>query len=112
MVAQLSRLPVPCLLFPSFPPTWRFSRALPLAFSYAGWIGGTILFLICGGLTNYTGKVLAKIMSKEPGLKTYADIGTYAFGPNARLVVSLLFCLELWAVSVGEYDEQQRDFFD
>ena len=62
----------------------------------------TVLFLICGGLTNYTGKVLAKIMSKEPGLKTYSDIGAYAFGANARLVVSLLFCLELWAVSVGE----------
>lgn len=75
--------------------------ALPLAFSYAGWIGGTVLFLVCGLLTNYTGKVLAKIMSKEPSLRTYADIGSYAFGPSARILISLFFCLELWAVSVA-----------
>ncbi|EST04772.1 Amino acid transporter, transmembrane [Kalmanozyma brasiliensis GHG001] len=75
--------------------------ALPLAFSYAGWVGGTLLFLVCGLLTNYTGKVLAKIMSKEPSLRTYADIGSYAFGPSARVLISLFFCLELWAVSVA-----------
>ncbi|KAJ1023525.1 hypothetical protein NDA16_003142 [Ustilago loliicola] len=75
--------------------------ALPLAFSYAGWIGGTVLFLVCGMLTNYTGKVLAKIMAKEPSLRTYADIGSYAFGPSARILISLFFCLELWAVSVA-----------
>ncbi|CBQ72713.1 related to amino acid transport protein [Sporisorium reilianum SRZ2] len=75
--------------------------ALPLAFSYAGWIGGTVLFLVCGLLTNYTGKVLAKIMAKEPSLRTYADIGSYAFGPSARILISLFFCLELWAVSVA-----------
>ncbi|PWN49277.1 hypothetical protein IE53DRAFT_317914 [Violaceomyces palustris] len=75
--------------------------ALPLAFSLAGWLGGTVLFMICGALTNYTGKVLARIMWKEPSLRTYADIGSYAFGPQARLLVSLFFCLELWAVSVA-----------
>ncbi|GAC94538.1 amino acid transporter [Pseudozyma hubeiensis SY62] len=75
--------------------------ALPLAFSYAGWIGGTVLFLVCGLLTNYTGKVLAKIMAKELSLRTYADIGSYAFGPSARILISLFFCLELWAVSVA-----------
>ncbi|KAI3477704.1 hypothetical protein L1887_60523 [Cichorium endivia] len=47
------------------------------------------------------GKVLAKIMSKEPSLRTYADIGSYAFGPSARILISLFFCLELWAVSVA-----------
>ncbi|EPQ28176.1 uncharacterized protein PFL1_04503 [Pseudozyma flocculosa PF-1] len=75
--------------------------ALPLAFSYAGWIGGAGLFLVCGALTNYTGKVLAAIMAREPSLRTYADIGSYAFGPRARWLVSLFFCLELWAVSVA-----------
>ncbi|KAN0064042.1 hypothetical protein ACQY0O_003648 [Thecaphora frezii] len=75
--------------------------ALPLAFSYAGWIGGVALFVLCGALTNYTGKVLASIMGRDPSLRTYADIGSYAFGPSARLLVSLLFCLELWAVSTA-----------
>lgn len=61
-----------------------------------------MLFLLSGLLTNYTGKVLASIMSQEPELRTYADIGSYAFGAKARLVVSALFCVELWAVATGE----------
>ncbi|KDN39460.1 hypothetical protein K437DRAFT_227989 [Tilletiaria anomala UBC 951] len=75
--------------------------ALPLAFSYAGWIFGPLLFLLAGALTNYTGKILARIMARQPSLRTYADIGSYAFGPRARLAVSALFCLELWAVCVA-----------
>lgn len=75
--------------------------AMPLAFSYAGWIGGPLLFLVCGGLTNYTGKVLFGILARNGRLRTYADIGAYAFGPRARAWVSTLFCLELWAVSVA-----------
>lgn len=75
--------------------------AMPLAFSYAGWVGGPLLFLICGGLTNYTGKVLFGILARNGRLRTYADIGAYAFGPRARVWVSTLFCLELWAVSVA-----------
>lgn len=77
------------------------SSALPLAISYAGLIPGTLLFLLCGMVTNYTGKVLAHIMAAEPSLRTYADIGNSAFGPQARLLVSFFFCLELWAVSTA-----------
>ncbi|KAL9936248.1 hypothetical protein V8E36_005090 [Tilletia maclaganii] len=75
--------------------------ALPLAFALTGPILGPILFLLAGLLTNYTGKVLARIMARNPQLRTYADIGTFAFGPNARWVVTALFCLELWAVSTA-----------
>ncbi|CEH17214.1 Amino acid transporters [Ceraceosorus bombacis] len=75
--------------------------ALPLALSYAGWIPGIILFLLCGLLTNYTGKILANIMSRDVSLRTYADIGAYAFGPSARVWVSGFFCLELWAVGTA-----------
>lgn len=75
--------------------------SLPLAISYAGLIPGLVLFLLCGLVTNYTGKVLAHIMAAEPSLRTYADIGNRAFGPKARLLVSFFFCLELWAVSTA-----------
>lgn len=75
--------------------------ALPLAISYAGLIPGIILFILSGLVTNYTGKVLAHIMSAEPSLRTYADIGNFAFGPRARILVSFFFCLELWAVSTA-----------
>ncbi|KAK0563146.1 hypothetical protein OC861_004963 [Tilletia horrida] len=75
--------------------------ALPLAFALTGPILGPILFLLAGSLTNYTGKVLAKIMARNPQLRTYADIGTFAFGSSARWIVTALFCLELWAVSTA-----------
>ncbi|KAK0566140.1 hypothetical protein OC844_000884 [Tilletia horrida] len=75
--------------------------ALPLAFALTGPILGPILFLLAGLLTNYTGKVLARIMARNPQLRTYADIGTFAFGPSARWMVTALFCLELWAVSTA-----------
>lgn len=75
--------------------------ALPLAISYAGLITGILLFIGCGLVTNYTGKVLARIMQSDPSLKTYADIGICAFGPKARWAVSAFFCLELWAVATA-----------
>lgn len=75
--------------------------ATPLAFSYAGYIMGPLLFLLCGLLTNYTGKVLFGILARNGKLRTYADIGSCAFGPHARAWISSLFCLELWAVCVA-----------
>lgn len=75
--------------------------ALPLAFSYGGWIAGPMLFLLCGGITNYTGKVLARILAREPSLRTYADIGGYAFGPKMRVLIGAIFYLEMFAVSVA-----------
>jgi len=40
-------------------------------------------------------------MSTEPSLRTYADIGNFAFGTRARLIVSFFFCIELWAVATA-----------
>ncbi|GAA99963.1 hypothetical protein E5Q_06666 [Mixia osmundae IAM 14324] len=75
--------------------------AEPLAFAYAGWIGGTILLLFCGLITNYSAKVLARILADDPELHTFADIGAKAFGSAARTFISILFCLELSALSVA-----------
>lgn len=75
--------------------------SLPLALSYAGMPLGIILFIIAGLITNYTGKLLHKIMMSDPSLATYADIGRLAFGEKSRVAVTLLFCSELWAVSVA-----------
>jgi vesicular inhibitory amino acid transporter len=75
--------------------------ALPLAFAYSGWILGTLLFLLCGLLTNYTGKTIARILARQPALQTYADIGGYAFGPATRVIIGIVFYLEMSAVSVA-----------
>ncbi|KAI5122591.1 hypothetical protein M0805_004807 [Coniferiporia weirii] len=72
----------------------------PLAFAYAGWIGGMILIIFYGFITCYTAKILAQIMADDPQIRTYADIGNKAFGQRSRVLTSSLFCLELFAVSV------------
>lgn len=75
--------------------------SMPLAFACAGWVGGTLLFFTCGWLTNYSGKVLAGILAHQPHLHTYADIGSFTFGPMMRTYISFLFCFEMWMVSVA-----------
>ncbi|KAG8856309.1 hypothetical protein FRB96_006460 [Tulasnella sp. 330] len=72
----------------------------PLGFAYAGWFGGTVLMIFFGFLTCYTANILARIIVADPRLRTYADIGQAAFGPRANVATSILFCFELFAVSV------------
>ncbi|EJD55658.1 hypothetical protein AURDEDRAFT_49921 [Auricularia subglabra TFB-10046 SS5] len=72
----------------------------PLAFSYAGWAGGTILITFYGWLTCYTAKILARLIRADPTLRTYTDIARKAFGPRATGVTSALFFLELFTLAV------------
>ncbi|KAG8986496.1 hypothetical protein FRB94_014061 [Tulasnella sp. JGI-2019a] len=72
----------------------------PLGFAYAGWVGGTLLMIFFGFLNCYTANILARIIVANPRLRTYADIGQAAFGLRANLATSILFCFELFAVSV------------
>ncbi|KAH9946778.1 transmembrane amino acid transporter protein-domain-containing protein [Amylocystis lapponica] len=73
----------------------------PLAFAYAGWIGGAILITFYGLLTCYTAKLLARIILSDPHLKTYSDIGRKAFGRSSGPLISTLFCIDLFAVTVA-----------
>ncbi|AOW07891.1 YALI0F30063p [Yarrowia lipolytica CLIB122] len=75
--------------------------SLPLGFKYAGWGIGMVLLLASAYSTHYTAKLLAKCMDTDPSLVTYADIGYAAFGSKARVLVSLLFSLELVAACVS-----------
>jgi len=73
----------------------------PLAFSYAGWGCGTLLLVFYGLLTCYTAKILARFIIADPAVRTYADIGRKAFGKKSLHFISLLFCLELFTVTVA-----------
>ncbi|KDE05691.1 hypothetical protein MVLG_03925 [Microbotryum lychnidis-dioicae p1A1 Lamole] len=75
--------------------------AEPLAFADAGWAIGTILLLFCALITNYTGKMLAKIMRQDSSLATYADVLIKAYGTRAKNMVYALFILELGALSIA-----------
>lgn len=72
----------------------------PLAFSYAGWLGGTILITFYGWLTCYTAKILARLIRADSALRTYTDIARKAFGPRATGATSALFFLELFTLAV------------
>ncbi|KDQ63800.1 hypothetical protein JAAARDRAFT_29847 [Jaapia argillacea MUCL 33604] len=73
----------------------------PMAFAYAGWIGGTFLIIFYGYITCYTAKILAHIILDDPRLRSYADIGRKTFGPKSMPLTSAMFCMELFAVSVA-----------
>ncbi|KIK31637.1 hypothetical protein CY34DRAFT_764683, partial [Suillus luteus UH-Slu-Lm8-n1] len=73
----------------------------PLAFAYAGWIGGTALIVFMGFLNCYTAKILAGIILEDPRLRSYTDIGRKAFGPKSTALTTIMFCLELFAVSIA-----------
>ncbi|KAI7882722.1 hypothetical protein K492DRAFT_144712 [Lichtheimia hyalospora FSU 10163] len=75
--------------------------ALPLGFKLAGWVIGTLVFIFCFVVTNYTAKILAKCLDGHPGAQTYGDIGYAAFGTHGRMSVSAIFVTELVAVCIA-----------
>ena len=75
--------------------------SLPLALKYSGWIFGVIFFALASLITSYTAKLLAKCLSVDATLITFADLAYISFGTRARVAVSLLFCLELVASCVA-----------
>ncbi len=74
--------------------------ALPLGLKYAGWFGLPLLALCACG-TYYTAGLLAKCLDTDNTLVTYADIGYAAFGPKARIIISILFSIDLLGAGVS-----------
>ncbi|KAG9285039.1 hypothetical protein G9A89_009849 [Geosiphon pyriformis] len=74
--------------------------SFPLAFKYCGWVIGSLIFIFCLVLTNYTAKTLTKCMELDPACKFYADIADLAFGRNIRIAVGIIFLLDLYTASV------------
>lgn len=75
--------------------------ALPLAIAYSGWIVGLGFFTLAAIVTQYTAKLLAKCLDVDGSLITFSDLAYVSFGPSARIAVSLLFTLELFATCVA-----------
>lgn len=75
--------------------------ALSKAMTHSGWIVGCILLVYSACITYWTAGLLSKCMDTDPTLCTYADLGYKAYGPKARLFISLLFSVELLGVGVS-----------
>jgi vesicular inhibitory amino acid transporter len=75
--------------------------SLPLAMKHAGWVLGLSFLIYSAVTTSYTAKILAKCLDVDKTLVTYADLAYISFGQQARLVTSILFCLELLGACVA-----------
>lgn len=75
--------------------------ALSRAMVHAGLYCGTVLILYSVAITYWTATLLSDCMDTDPSICTYADIGYKAYGPKARLFVSMLFTVELLGVGVS-----------
>lgn len=75
--------------------------SLSLGFKYSGWVLGTVMMIVSALATFYSARLLAKCLDTDHTLVTYADIGHAAFGSKARVMISLLFTLELTGACVS-----------
>jgi vesicular inhibitory amino acid transporter len=75
--------------------------SMPLALHYSGLVVGAIFYIFAVFTTQYTAKLLAKCLDVDSSLITFADLAYVSFGHSARIVVSLLFTLELIAANVA-----------
>ncbi|CRG88547.1 Vacuolar amino acid transporter 1 [Talaromyces islandicus] len=75
--------------------------SLPLGIKHAGWLIGLLFLCFSAGATAYTARILAKCSDIDHSIVTYGDLAYVSFGRQARLITSLLFCLELLGACVA-----------
>ncbi|KAI5960812.1 uncharacterized protein KGF55_004382 [Candida pseudojiufengensis] len=75
--------------------------ALPVGLMKAGWILGLPILIICGITTYWTATLLSKSMDTDDTIMTYADLGYAAYGSTAKLIISLLFSIDLIGAGVA-----------
>ncbi|KAI5970807.1 hypothetical protein CANMA_000226 [Candida margitis] len=75
--------------------------ALPVGIMKAGWVFGVPILVACGVVTYWTATLLSKAMETDETIMTYADLGYAAYGSIAKLVISLLFSIDLIGAGVS-----------
>ncbi|EWC48278.1 hypothetical protein DRE_02382 [Drechslerella stenobrocha 248] len=75
--------------------------SLPLGFRLSGWIIGVAFMVFSMASTAYTAGIIAACMESNPVLITYGDIAWAAFGRKGRVIISIIFFLELLAACVA-----------
>jgi hypothetical protein len=75
--------------------------SLPLGLKYSGWLVGMTFLCFSAIVTRYTASILAKCLTTDDSLVTFADLAYAAFGTKARVATSVLFSLELVGACVA-----------
>ncbi|MCL7031989.1 hypothetical protein MKW94_005292 [Papaver nudicaule] len=74
--------------------------SVPYALASGGWLSLILLFVVASA-TFYTGLLMRRCLDVNSQIRTYPDIGEYAFGKNGRMIVSIFMYLELYLVATG-----------
>lgn len=69
--------------------------ALPVGILKAGWVMGVPILFICGISTYWSATLISKSMDTDETIMTYADLGYASFGLIAKLIISIIFTLDL-----------------
>lgn len=75
--------------------------SLPLGIKYAGWLVGMIFLAFSALVTGYTAKLLGKCLDLDQSLVTFADVAYISFGSRAKVIIGVLFSLELLTACVA-----------
>lgn len=74
--------------------------SVPYALASGGWLSLLLLFIIASS-SLYTGLLIQRCMDMNPNIRSYPDIGEFAFGKSGRALVSILMNTELYMVATG-----------
>ncbi|XP_057957131.1 amino acid transporter AVT1I isoform X2 [Malania oleifera] len=74
--------------------------SVPYALSSGGWLS-LILLLLIAVSAFYSGLLITRCMDADTNIKTYPDIGEFAFGKKGRMVASFFMNTELYLVVTG-----------
>ncbi|KAK6541744.1 hypothetical protein TWF694_007533 [Orbilia ellipsospora] len=75
--------------------------SLPLGFRLSGWVIGVGFLCFSMLSTLYTAGIIATCMESNPVLITYGDLAWAAWGRKGRIIISIIFFLELLAACVA-----------
>lgn len=75
--------------------------ALPVGILKAGWIVGVPLLIFCGALTYWLATLLSRAMDTDATIMTYADLGYASYGSTAKLLISIIFSVDLIGAGVA-----------
>lgn len=75
--------------------------ALPVGLLKAGWVLGMPLLVVCCLSTGWTASLLSEIMDSDSTLMSFADLGYVAYGSAAKLLISLVFSIDLLGAGVS-----------
>ncbi|KAG0470131.1 hypothetical protein HPP92_016226 [Vanilla planifolia] len=74
--------------------------SIPYALSQGGWMSLALFFWVAT-VCFYTGLLLQRCMDADPNIRSYPDIGDFAFGYKGRMTVAVFMYLELYLIAVS-----------